>query len=126
MQSLSKNWFYLLLLLAIVVTLWYGLKEGLVGLTLFALLPYFVAMFLLWIAKHISSVITAQVVTVFILCVGIYFLLDTTYMERKLAYKFSFLFMPIWQLTMLLVSGFVIFLGNGKGNEECLEKEDAL
>ena len=116
MQSLSKKWFYLLLLLAIGITVWYGLEIRHVGLVLFALVPYIFAMFLLYIAKHISSIITAQVVTVFILCVGLYFLLDTTYMERNLAYKFSFLFMPIWQLTMLVVSGLVIFLGNGKEN----------
>lgn len=124
MKVISKKWFYVLLSIAIVVTLVYGLSNNLIGLTLFALLPYLVAIYLLFISKHISSIITAEVVTVFIMCVGLYFLLDTTYMERKLAYKFSFLFMPIWQLTMLFVSGLVIFLGNGKENQISHERED--
>ena len=124
MEVISKKWFYMLLSLAILVTLLYGYYNSLIGLTFFALLPYIVAIYLLFISKHISSIITAKVVTVFIICVGLYFLIDTTYMERKLAYKFSFLFMPIWQLTMLLVSGLVVFLGNNKENHISHERED--
>lgn len=84
------------------------------GLALFACSPYILTLYLLFIAKHKTALITAEVVTVFIVSVGLYFLLDTTYMERQLEYKFSFLFIPLWQWTMLLVSGFVVYLSNGK------------
>ena len=113
-MKISTKPFYLLSIIAIAITLYVGLKKELLGLALFAVSPYVVLLYLLAIAKHNTAVITAQVVTVFIISVGLYFILDTTYMERKLEYKFSFLFIPIWQWTMLLVSGFVIYLSNEK------------
>ena len=106
--------FYGLSVLAIVITLGTGFDNGLLGLALFAASPYLVLLYLLKIAKHTSAVVTSRVVTVFIVSVGLYFLLDTTYMEKRLEYKFSYLFIPIWQWTMLLVSGFVIYLSNEK------------
>jgi len=108
----SKIPFYILSAVAAGTTLAIGLGNALIGLAVFASSPYILTLFLMWIAKHKTAVITAQVVTVFIVSVGLYFLLDTTYMERKLEYKFSFLFIPIWQWTMLVVSGFVIYLSN--------------
>jgi len=108
--------FYGLSVIALVITLTMGLDNTLLGLALFAASPYCMLLYLLTIAKHSTAVVTARVVTVFIISVGLYFLLDTTYMERHLAHKFSFLFIPIWQWTMLLVSGFVIYLSNDKLN----------
>jgi len=108
----SKIPFYILSVVAAGTTLAIGLGNALIGLAVFASSPYILTLFLMWIAKHKTAVITAQVVTVFIVSVGLYFLLDTTYMERNLEYKFSFLFIPIWQWTMLVVSGFVIYLSN--------------
>ncbi|PTB83594.1 hypothetical protein C9926_02080 [Sulfurovum lithotrophicum] len=106
--------FYILSIIALIITLVIGITHGHIGLTLFAITPYMMLFFLLNISKHNTAVLTAKVLTVFLVSVGLYFLLDTTYMERKLGDKFSFLFMPIWQWTMLLVSGFVIYLSNGK------------
>ncbi len=107
-----KSPFYLLSIIAIVITLFMGYRNALTGLALFAMSPYVVTFFLVLIAKHNTALLTAQVVTVFIVFVGLYFLLDNTYMERHLGYKFSFLFMPLWQWTMLLFSGFVVHLSN--------------
>jgi hypothetical protein len=104
--------FYFISTVAIVITFSIGLKHGLLGLALFATSPYITLVYLLKIAKHHTAILTARVVTLFLISVGLYFLLDTTYMERNLEYKFSFLFIPIWQWTMLLVSGFVIYLSN--------------
>ena len=109
-----KLFFYLLSITASTITLNIGLNNGLLGLALFAASPYLVLLYLLKIAGHTTAVVTARVVTVFIVSVGLYFLLDTTYMEKRLEYKFSYLFIPIWQWTMLLVSGFVIYLSNEK------------
>lgn len=106
--------FYGLSILAIAITGYYALNMNLFGLGLFALSPYIITIFILYIAKHRTAVLTAQAVTLFIIAVGLYFLIDTTYMEKHLAYKFSFIFIPLWQLTMLLVTGFVIYLSNGK------------
>ena len=64
---------------------------------------------------HTETVIN-YATSLFIVSVGLYFLLDNTYMERNLEHKFSFLFIPLWQLTMLLVSGFVVYLSNGKNS----------
>ena len=110
--------FYLLSIVAFVTTLSIGLKHGHLGLTLFAITPYMMTFFLLLISRHHTSILTSKIITVFLVSVGLYFLLDTTYMERKLGDKFSFLFMPIWQWTMLMVSGFVIYLSNGKKENE--------
>ena len=111
-------------MVAIGITFFSGMKQGLVGLAIFALSPYVLALLLLRIAKHHTAVITAKVVALFIISVGLYFLLDTTYMEKHLEYKFSFLFIPLWQLTMLLVSGLVIYLSNGKVLDIPEQKED--
>ena len=116
--------FYGLSLLSIVVTGYYALHMHLFALGFFALSPYIATIFLLYIAKHNTAVVTAQVVTLFIVSVGLYFLLDTTYMERRLSYKFSFLFIPIWQWTMLLVTGFVIYLSNDKVLDVSEQRED--
>ena len=113
-MKLSKISFYLLSTIAIAFTLFIGFNKGLIGLALFASSPYALLLYLVAISKHKTALSTAQVVTVFLVSVGLYFLLDTTYMERNLEYKFSFLFIPIWQWTMLLVSGFVIYLSNAK------------
>ena len=111
-----KLGFYLLAIVASIITAMIGLSKGLLGLALFAISPYLMTLFLLKIATHNTAITTAKTVTLFIVLVGLYFLLDTTYMEKKLGDKFSFLFMPIWQWTMLLVSGSVIYLSNGKMN----------
>ena len=114
LMKISIKPFYLLSVIAIIITFFIGIKNNVIGLAFFAISPYILTIYLLAIAKHNTAVITAQVVTVFIVSVGLYFLLDTTYMERRLEYKFSYLFIPIWQWTMLLVSGFVIYLSNEK------------
>ena len=111
-----KLGFYLLAIVASIITLMIGLSKGILGLAFFAISPYLMTLFLLKIATHNTAIITAKSVTVFVVLVGLYFLLDTTYMEKKLGDKFSFLFMPIWQWTMLLVSGAVVYLSNGKMN----------
>ena len=116
--------FYGLSLGSIVVTGYYALNMQLFALGFFALTPYIATIFILYIAKHNTAVVTAQVVTLFIVSVGLYFLLDTTYMERRLSYKFSFLFIPIWQWTMLLVTGFVIYLSNDKVVDVSEKRED--
>ena len=113
-----KLGFYLLSIIATVITLLFGFANGLVELTFFAVTPYIMTLYLLKISKHNTAVLTAKVITVFIVLVGLYFLIDTTYMERKLGDKFSFLFMPMWQWTMLLVSGLVIYLSNGQNDRE--------
>ena len=117
-MKISSIVFYLLSIVAIVITLMMGIKHDHLGFTLFAITPYMMTFFLLVISRHHTAILTAKVMTVFLVSVGLYFLLDTTYMERKLGDKFSFLFIPIWQWTMLLVSGFVIYLSNGKNESE--------
>jgi len=107
-----KLFFYLLNILAIAVTITLGLEKGLFVLAFFASSPYVMSFFLLKIAKDTSARVTAKVLTVFMVSVGLYFLLDTTYMERNLGYKFSYLFIPIWQWTMLFVAGAVVYLSN--------------
>ena len=109
-----KIFFYILSLIAIVITSYSGMQDGLVGSTFFAVSPYVGLLYILNIAKHKTAMITARTVTIFLVSVGLYFLLDTTYMERKLGTNFSFIFIPLWQWTMLLVSGFVVYLSNGK------------
>ncbi len=111
-----KLGFYLLAVVASIITLMIGLNKGFSGLAFFAITPYLMTLFLLKIATHNTAIITAKSVTVFVVLVGLYFLLDTTYMEKKLEDKFSFLFMPIGQWIMLLVSGAVVYLSNGKMN----------
>ena len=111
-------------MMAIGITFFLGMQQGLVGLVLFAISPYLLSLFLLRIAKHQTAVITAKVMALFVISVGLYFLLDTTYMEKHLEYKFSFLFIPLWQWTMLLVSGLVIYLSNGKVFDIPEQKED--
>ena len=106
--------FYILSVLAIAITTYSGIQSGLVGPVFFALSPYAGLLYILKIAKHKTAILTARTVTVFLVSVGLYFLLDTTYMERKLGTNFSFIFIPIWQWTMLMVSGFVVYLSNGK------------
>ena len=108
----SKAPFYFLATLAGLITLTIGFKNNLFWLAFFAFSPYVMTLILLYIASHQTAILTAKVMTVFLLCVGLYFLLDTTYMERALGDKFSFYFLPLWQWTMLLVSGFVIYLSN--------------
>ena len=108
-----KTLFYIFSILAIAITAYIGIKSGLVGPTIFAVSPYVGLVFILWISKHTTAVLTARSVTIFLVSVGLYFLLDTTYMERNLGTKFSFIFIPLWQWTMLLVSGFVVYLSNG-------------
>ena len=102
----------LLLIVTICITLILGLEKGLGFLALFALSPYVMSFYLVKIAKDSTARVTAYVVTVFVMSVGLYFLLDTTYMERNLGDKFSYLFIPIWQWTMLSVSGLVVYLSN--------------
>ena len=114
--------FYGLNSVAVVITFFSGLSVVPVGLVSFALSPYIVAFYLVKIAKHQTARVTAMVITVFIVSVGLYFLLDTTYMERRLEYKFSFLFIPIWQWTMLMVSGSVIYLSNKPSDQHKEEK----
>jgi len=104
--------------IAILITFLEGTSSTAKSFMWFALSPYLMTYYLIYIAKHQTSLITAMTVTLFIVSVGLYFLLDTTYMERKLGDKFSFLFIPIWQWTMLVVSGFVIYLSNDKYNKE--------
>jgi hypothetical protein len=101
-------------IVAIVITFREGMSNTTLSLTLFATSPYFVLLYLVSIARHRTSVVTALSLTFFLVSVGLYFLLDTTYMERRLEDKFSFLFIPIWQLTMLLFGGFVVYLSNKK------------
>jgi len=108
-----KSFFYLLCLFSIAITLYIGLQSKLCFLAIFAILPYIGLLYIVYIAKSTTALMTAKVITLFLVSVGLYFLLDTTYMERQLGMKFSFLFIPIWQCTMLLVSGFVVFLSNG-------------
>ena len=106
--------FYALSGIAIVITLTIGLQKNLLGLAFFAITPYVGLLYILKIAKATTASITAKTVTLFLVAVGLYFLLDTTYMQRYLQMKFSFLFIPIWQWTMLLVSGLVVYLSNEK------------
>ncbi len=102
-------------IIAIIITLVLGLQKSLVAYYLiFAILPYGITLYLINIANHNTAKNTAYATATFIVSVGLYFLLDTTYMEKNLEHKFSFLFIPLWQLTMLLVSGFVVYLSNGK------------
>jgi len=109
-----KSFFYVLCLLAMLITFYIGLQSKLYFLTLFAVSPYLGLLYILYIAKSTTALMTAKVVTVFLVVVGLYFLLDTTYMERQLGVKFSFLFIPLWQCTMLLVTGLVVYLSNRK------------
>jgi hypothetical protein len=106
---------YTLTLIAIFITLFMGIEKSLaLPYTLFAILPYSITLYILKISEHNTAKNTAYTTTLFIVSVGLYFLLDTTYMEKNLEHKFSFLFMPIWQLAMLLVAGFVVYLSNVK------------
>jgi hypothetical protein len=110
-----KTLLYILTLLAIIITLAIALDKSLaLPYLIFSTLPYFMTLYILKISKHNTAKNTAYATAIFIVSVGLYFLLDTTYMEKNLEYKFSFLFIPLWQLTMLLVSGFVVYLSNGK------------
>ncbi|HFQ62341.1 MAG TPA: hypothetical protein ENK39_08630 [Epsilonproteobacteria bacterium] len=113
-----KVLFYMLGCIAILITFMEASSSTAKSFMWFAVSPYLMSVYLIYIAKHQTSLITAGTVTLFIISVGLYFLLDTTYMERKLGDKFSFLFIPIWQWTMLIVSGFVIYLSNDKQNKE--------
>ena len=106
---------YILTLLAIIITLVIGIQKSLApSYLIFSALPYVITLYILKISKHNTAKNTAYTTAIFIVSVGLYFLLDTTYMEKNLEYKFSFLFIPLWQLTMLLVAGFVVYLSNGK------------
>lgn len=107
---------YIFVLCACCITAFVGLQSGLTSLWTFAISPYLGLLYILHIAKHKTAMITSMTVTVFLVFVGLYFLLDTTYMERNLGSKFSFLFIPIWQWTMLLVSGTVVYLSNVPSN----------
>jgi len=107
----------LLSTVAIAITFMLGREQGLWSLAFFAASPYVMSIYLLSIAKHTSAIITAKVLTVFIVSVGLYFLLDSTYMERNLEYKFSYLFIPIWQWTMLVVAGAVVYLSNTSSSD---------
>lgn len=117
-----KLFFYGLNVVAVVITFFSGLSVVPAGLVFFALTPYILALYLVKIAKHQTAMVTAMVITVFIVSVGLYFLLDTTYMERRLEYKFSYLFIPIWQWAMLIVSGSVIYLSNKPSDQHKEEK----
>jgi hypothetical protein len=113
-----KVLFYIVSSIAILITFMEGTSSTAKNFMFFAISPYFMACYLMYIAKHQTAFITAASVTLFIVSVGLYFLLDTTYMERKLGDKFSFLFIPLWQWTMLVVSGFVIYLSNDRRHKE--------
>lgn len=113
-----KSFLTLLGIFALAITFILGVEKGLLFLALFAASPYVMGIYLLYISKHRSAVITAKVLIVFIVSVGLYFLLDRTYMERNLGYKFSYLFMPIWQWTMLLAAGAVAYLSNGSTKDD--------
>ena len=106
---------YILTLLAIIITLVIGIQKSLApSYLIFSVLPYVITLYILKISEHNTAKNTAYTTSIFTVSVGLYFLLDTTYMEKNLEYKFSFLFIPLWQLTMLLVAGFVVYLSNGK------------
>lgn len=109
------------LLIAITITLLLGIAQKHYLLALFAASPYMLCIYLIHISKYQTASITAKVVAIFLVSVGLYFLLDTTYMERNLGYKFSFLFMPIWQWTMLLVAGAVVYLSNTPSAERIVK-----
>jgi len=113
-----KYFFYILNIFAIVITFALGLEQGLFFLVFFASSPYVLSLYLVYISKQPSAVITARILTVFIVSVGLYFLLDTTYMEKNLGFKFSYLFIPIWQWSMLLVAGAVVYLSNTSSAED--------
>lgn len=117
-----QSFFYIISTVTIVITLYIGFQKGLLGLAFFSISPYLGLLYIIKIAKHPTAIITARTVTLFLVCVGLYFLLDTTYMEKHLDTKFSFLFIPIWQWTMLLVSGFVIYLSNENKNQKASDK----
>ena len=115
LNSNMKIILYILTLIAISITLFIGIEKSLaLPYILFAILPYIITLYILKISEHNTAKNTAYMTSIFIVSVGLYFLLDTTYMEKNLEHKFSFLFIPLWQLTMLLVSGFVVYLSNKK------------
>ncbi len=118
-----KIFFYTLSVLAILITAYTGIRSGLVSFTVFAVSPYVGLLYLSWIAKDKTAILTARTVILFLVSVGLYFLLDTTYMERRLGTHFSFLFIPVWQWTMLLVSGLVVYLSN-TDSKECKKKSE--
>ena len=107
-----KIFLYICTLFAVGITIFVGLENGLTIQWVFAISPYLGLLYILRIAKHKTAIITSMTVTIFLVSVGLYFLLDTTYMERYLGSKFSFFFIPIWQWTMLLVSGTVVYFSN--------------
>lgn len=109
--------FFSFSIVAIMITFIMGLKSVSYGLVFFAISPYFVTLYLIKIAQYETAILTARSMTLFVVVIGLYFLLDTTYMERRLGDNFSYLFIPLWQLTMLAVSGFVIYLSNSNVNE---------
>ncbi|HHD78547.1 MAG TPA: hypothetical protein ENK98_02735 [Epsilonproteobacteria bacterium] len=113
-----KVLFYAVSCMAILITFMESTSSIAKSFMWFAVSPYIVVCYLIYIAKHQTAFLTAAAVTLFIVLVGLYFLLDTTYMDRNLGDKFSFLFIPLWQWTMLIVSGFVIYLSNDKQNKE--------
>ncbi|HIP51357.1 MAG TPA: hypothetical protein EYG94_04630 [Campylobacterales bacterium] len=67
------------------------------GYLIFATLPYIITLYILKISEHNTAKNTAYATAIFLVSVGLYFLLDTTYMEKNLEHKFSFLFIPLWQ-----------------------------
>ena len=112
-----KTILYILTLLAIIITLALGLEQSLAfGYLAFAIVPYLTTLYILKISNHPTAKYTAYATAIFVIFVGLYFLIDTTYMEDNLEHKFSFLFIPMWQLTMLLVSGLVVYFSNRKNS----------
>ena len=111
-----KIFLYICTFIAIGITVFVGIENDLTPLWVFTISPYVGLLYILRIAKHKTARMTSMTVTVFVVLVGLYFLLDTTYMERNLGTKFSFFFIPIWQWTMLLVSGTVVYLSNAPSN----------
>ncbi|CAA6800434.1 MAG: Unknown protein [uncultured Sulfurovum sp.] len=110
-----KTILYILTLIAIITTLALGLEQSVaLGYLAFTILPYVITLYILKISKHKTAKNTAYSTAIFVVSVGLYFLIDTTYMENNLEHKFSFLFIPMWQLTMLLVSGLVVYFSNRK------------
>ena len=106
--------YYLLTIVAIIITLYVGIDKATKGFLAFSISPYIMNLYLLKKSKNHIPLLVARGMTILIISVGIYFLFNQPIMEERLEEKFSFLFMPIWQWTMLWISGFIIYLGRKK------------
>ncbi|CAA6806854.1 MAG: Unknown protein [uncultured Sulfurovum sp.] len=104
-----KTILYILTLIAIITTLALGLEQSLeFGYLAFAIVPYLTTLYMLKIANHTTAKYTAYATAIFVVFVGLYFLIDTTYMEDSLEHKFSFLcytYVAVDNVTCFWVSG---------------------